>query len=28
MTTPPPKNITCGSLDNGAISTLPRSSKE
>ena len=27
MTTPPPKNITCGSLDNGAISTLPRSSK-
>lgn len=27
MTTPPPKNITCGSLDNGAISPLPRSSK-
>src|SRR6478609_5293850 len=27
MTTPPPKNRTCGSLDNGAISPLPRSSK-
>src|SRR6478736_8083312 len=27
MTTPPPKNRTCGSLANGAISPLPRSSK-